>query len=219
MDPVRRRRRPITVLVVDPHLVVAEGLESLFASQPEFEVVGRASTVKEAITLAAGTAPDVVLADFRLPDGTGAEIAQSLRERRSRAAVVLLSEVESVGALLAAAEAGGRGYILKKRAASEVFDAVRRAAAGELLIPAPVLAELLSRKGDQAVLLSSLTEREREILGLMAKGLDNRQVAERLGITYGTVRSHVRSVVSKLGAHSKMEAVVHAEELGLIDPR
>jgi DNA-binding NarL/FixJ family response regulator len=131
--------------------------------------------------------------------------------------VVFLSAVRTAATLMAAVEAGARGYLLKSRAAEEVVDAVRRAASGEMLIPATVIAELLSRKGEQTVLLGSLTDRERDILRLMAEGMDNRGVASRLGIRYGTVRSHVRSLIAKLGAHSRMEAVVRAEDLGLIE--
>jgi DNA-binding NarL/FixJ family response regulator len=212
-----RRQGPIRVLVVEDYTVMAEGLRSLLATQPDLEVVGCAGTVAEAVKLTAETSPDVVLADYRLPDGTGADVALALRERRPRTAVVFLSAVDTVATLLAAVEAGAKGYLLKSRAPGEVFDAVRRAAAGEMLIPASVLAELLPHRGEQAILLATLTPREREILKLMAEGLDNKAIAQRLGIRYGTVRSHVRSVIGKLNAHSKMEAVVRAEDLGLVE--
>lgn len=200
-------------------MVMGEGLRALLDTQPDLEVVGLATTVRDAVSLAARTAPVVVLADYRLPDGTGADLAVALRGQRPRAAVVFLSAVDTAATLIAAVEAGARGYLLKSRAGEEVVDAVRRAAAGEMLIPATVIAELLSRKGEQAVLLGSLTDRERDILRLMAEGVDNRGVARRLGIRYGTVRSHVRSLIAKLGAHTRMEAVVHAEDLGMIERR
>jgi two-component system, NarL family, nitrate/nitrite response regulator NarL len=209
-------RSSIRVLVVEDHEVMAEALQALLAAEPDIEVVGRAATAAEAVALAAKTSPNVILADYRLPDGTGADIGAAVRRQSPAPKVVVLSAVETVAAMLSAVEAGARGYLLKSRAAAEVFDAVRRAAAGEMLIPASVLASLLPQRGEQAVLLASLTSREREILSLMAGGLDNQAVADRLGIRYSTVRSHVRNVISKLNAHSKMEAVVRAEQLGLI---
>jgi two-component system, NarL family, nitrate/nitrite response regulator NarL len=210
-------RAPIRVLVVEDHRVIAEALSALLQREPDVEMVGVTATVQEALRVAREASPNVILADFRLPDGTGADIAAAVRHRRPRQSVVLLSAVDTVAALLAAVEAGAKGYLLKSRAGSEVLDAVRRAARGEMLIPAAVLADLLAQRGEQAVLLGALTDRERDVLKLMAEGLDNSAVAERLGIRYGTVRSHVRNLIGKLNAHSKMEAVVRAEELGLIE--
>jgi DNA-binding NarL/FixJ family response regulator len=208
---------PIRVLVVEDHRVMAEALSFLLEGEADIEVVGSVTTVLDAVRLAGETSPNVILADYRLPDGTGADIAAAVRRHRPRPAVVVLSAVDTVAALMAATEAGARGYLLKSRAASEVFDAVRRAAAGEMLIPSSVLADLLAQKGEQAILLGALTSREREVLKLMAEGLDNSEMARRLGIRYGTVRSHVRNLIAKLNAHSRMEAVVRAEELGLIE--
>lgn len=204
-------------MIVDDHQVMAEALTALLDGEPDMHVVGQASTVQDAVRLAFETSPDVILADYRLPDGTGADIAAAVRPRRPRPAVVFLSAVDTMAALMAAIEAGARGYLLKSRAASDVFDAVRRAAAGEMLIPSAVLADLIVQRGEQAVLLGALTAREREVLKLIAEGLDNSQVAQRLGIRYGTVRSHVRNLIAKLNAHTKMEALVRAEDLGLIE--
>ncbi len=215
--PAAGSGRPIRVLIVEDHPVMAEALSALLQREVDVEVVAMAVTLRDALHLVSDACPDVILADFRLPDGTGADIAAAVRHRRPRPSVVLLSAVDTVAALLAAVEAGAKGYLLKSRTAPEVLDAVRRAARGEMLIPSSVLAELLAQRGQQAVLLGSLSAREREVLKLMAQGLDNSQVAERLGIRYGTVRSHVRNLISKLNAHSRMEAVVRAEELGLIE--
>ena len=196
---------------------MAEALSALLEREEDVEVVAVATNVRDALQLVTEATPDVILADFRLPDGTGADIAAAVRHRRPRPSVLLLSAIDTVAALLAAVEAGAKGYLLKSRTAPEVLDGIRRAARGEMLIPSSVLAELLAQRGEQAVLLGSLSAREREVLKLMAEGLDNSQVAERLGIRYGTVRSHVRNLISKLNAHSRLEAVVRAEELGLIE--
>jgi DNA-binding NarL/FixJ family response regulator len=115
-----------------------------------------------------------------------------------------------------AVRAGARGYLLKTQPADELVDAVRRIAGGEMLIPAAALAELMVGSDDRAHLLDRLTSREHEVLRLLAVGLDNRGIAARLGIGYVTVRSHLRNLSSKLDAHSKLEVLAHAAELGLI---
>jgi DNA-binding NarL/FixJ family response regulator len=122
---------PIRVLVVEDHQVMAEALSALLQREADVEMVGVATTVRDGLRLAAEASPDVILADFRLPDGTGADIAAAVRHRRPRRSVVLLSAVDTVAALLAAVEAGARGYLLKSRAAADVLDAVRRGQGGD----------------------------------------------------------------------------------------
>ena len=207
----------VRVLVVEDHPVVAEGLATLLAEDPRLRVVRRAETVAQAVAAAAEEPLDVALVDFRLPDGTGAEAATGIREHRPEAAVLFLSADDSEPAMIAAVEAGASGYLIKTAAGSEIVDAVRRAAEGEMLIPAPRLAALLARRRELAQAedersrrLGSLTPREYEILRLMTEGLDNREIAARLHVAYPTVRSHVRSVLQKLDARSRLEAVVKA---------
>ena len=211
------------VLIVEDHRVVADGLALALGHDPALEVVGTATTVAEATTQARETRPDVLLVDYHLPDGTGAEVAVAIRAYLPNAAVVVLSADPGEQALLAAIEAGACGYLLKSQAAAQVVDAVRRAAEGEMLIPAATLAGLLGRRRQEAgreaerhQVLEALTPREHEILLLMASGVDNRAIADRLVIGYSTVRSHVQNVLDKLGAHSKLEAVARANELGLL---
>lgn len=205
------------VLIVDDHQVVADGLRLIVERQPDLEVVGIAGDADEALRLASSTHPDVLLVDYRLPDMTGAELAARLRERQPGVRVLFLSMVISAPLLQEAVRAGARGYLLKTQPAGELVDAVRRTAAGEVLIPASTLAELMVGAGQTAQLLDRLTPREHEVLRLLATGLDNRGIAARLGIGYVTVRSHLRSLSSKLGAHSKLEVLARAAELGLID--
>jgi len=145
-----------------------------------------------------------------------------LRTRWPEAAVVFLSVDDSDEVMLSALEAGASGYLVKSAGGADVVTAVRRAAEGEILVPARQLSALLSRRREQARRqaerarqLDSLTPRERQILGLMAEGMDNRQVALRLRVSYSTVRSHVRHLLGKLGARSKLEAVVRAADWGL----
>jgi DNA-binding NarL/FixJ family response regulator len=215
-------RRPYRVLVIEDHQVVAEGLTVLLNEDPDLQVVGWAAGVTEAGALAAAEPVDVAIADYWLPDGTGADAAAAVRVHRPDAAVLFLSADDSDAVMLAALEAGASGYLVKTAGGSDVADAVRRAAEGEILVPARQLAALLARRRDQAQRhaersrrLGSLTPREREILALMAEGMDNREVAARLGVSYATVRSHVRHLLGKLGARSKLDAVVKAADWGV----
>jgi DNA-binding NarL/FixJ family response regulator len=209
--------RPTRILIVEDHLLVAESLQLLLDRESDLEVLAVATTGAEARRLAEELAPDLLLVDFRLPDATGADVARALRQRQPRLKIVFLSMVVSQVLLLDAVRAGAQGYLLKSQPASELVDSLRRAAAGEMLIPAHVLAELVTGQDERAQLLGRLTPRERELLNLVAQGLDNREIGRRLGIRYVTVRGHLRNLLGKLDAHSKLEAVVRASELGLID--
>lgn len=211
--------RQVKVLIVEDHKVVAQGLRSLISQEPDLEVLGVASSVEEAARVGRELKPDVLLVDFRLPDGNGAEAVAAIRRTNPKVKVLFLSAVDNPGALMTAIQVGARGYLLKANAAEEVVKAVRRVAAGEMLISATALAALIAEKGEQTHLLDTLTQRERQVLGLIAQGLDNRTVADRLGVEYGTVRSHVRNLIAKLEVHNKMQAIVRAAQLGLLEPQ
>jgi DNA-binding NarL/FixJ family response regulator len=211
----------IKILIVEDHRVVAEGLWALLAEYQGLTVVGWADSVAEAIPMAKETTPHVALVDFRLPDGTGADAATGIRTHDSSVAIVILSADASDDALLAAVEAGACGYLLKSAGGDEIVQAIRSASEGETLIPARTLMDVLARhressrvSAQQAERLENLTPREEEILALMSQGLDNRAVAERLTITYATVRTHVRSILEKLQARSQLEAVAKAADWG-----
>jgi DNA-binding NarL/FixJ family response regulator len=215
---------PYRILIVEDHLVVAEGLAALLGEHPDLHVVGKAASVAATDRLAAAGPVDVAIVDYWLPDGTGVDAVAALRAHWPDAVVVFLSVDDSDELMLAALEAGASGYLVKTASGADVAEAVRRAAEGEILIPARELATLLTRRRLQARRqtersrrLDSLTPRERQILGLMAEGMDNREVARRLGVSYATVRSHVRNLLGKLGARSKLEAVVRAVDWGLPD--
>lgn len=210
--------KTIRVLIVEDHRVVAEGLQSLITREPDLEVAGLAATVEEAGRLGRETNPDLLLVDFRLPDGNGAEAVAAIRRVVPRVGVLFLSAVDSPAALMTAIQVGARGYLLKANAAEEVVSAVRRVSAGEMLISSGALAALIEEKGEQTHLIDTLTPRERDVLRLMAAGLDNRALAKKLGVEYGTVRSHVRNLIAKLEVHNKMQAIVKAAQLGLLEP-
>ncbi|MFZ0218033.1 MAG: response regulator transcription factor [Candidatus Dormiibacterota bacterium] len=207
----------VRVLIVDDHRVVADGLRLVLGEYPDLEVVGIAGDGLTALRLASATPPDVVLVDYRLPDMTGVDLAARLRTSVPGLRVLFLSMVMSAALIREAVRAGARGYLVKTQPAEELVDAVRRAAAGEMLISASTLVDLVVGTDEGAQLLDRLTPRDHDVLRLLAEGLDNRAIAARLGIGYVTVRSHVRNLSSKLGAHSKLEIVARAAELGLID--
>ncbi|UGY90959.1 response regulator [Streptomyces gobiensis] len=211
----------IKVLIVEDHRAVAEGLWALLAEYSGLTVVGWADSVAGVPPAAAELAPDVALIDFRLSDGTGADAAAHIRANDPSTAIVFLSADTSDDALLAAVEAGACGYLLKSASGDEIAGAIRSAAEGETLIPARTLVDVLSRhresarvSAQQAKRLESLTRREQEILALMSQGLDNRALADRLSISYATVRTHVRAILEKLESRSQLEAVAKASDWG-----
>ncbi|RVU15884.1 response regulator transcription factor [Streptomyces antnestii] len=211
----------ITVLLVEDHRAVAEGLWALLDDYDDLTVVGWADSVAEAEPMTQQLSPQLALIDYRLPDGTGADAAARIRAHDPAIAVVILSADTSDSALLAAVEAGASGYLLKSAGGDEIAAAIRAAAAGETLIPARTLMEVLARHRESARLtdqqterLESLTAREQEILALMTQGLDNRAIADRLTISYATVRTHVRGILEKLEARSQLEAVAKAADWG-----
>ena len=206
-----------SILLVDDFRVVADGLRALLEDESDLWVIGVAAGEAEALHIADQHPPDVALIDYRLPGGTGAEVAAAIRHRHPGTAILFLSRDDSDVAQLAALEAGAAGYLFKWQAAEEVVDAVRRAARGETLISSRDIARLLAMRRDTIHLRESLTGRELDVLRLMTHGVDSRRIAELLGIRYGTVRSHVRNLIAKLGAHSKLEAVTRGLDLGLVD--
>lgn len=209
--------QPIRVLIVEDHQVVADGLAALLGDQADITIVGSAPSVAESLVLAADSAPDVLLLDFRLPDGTGAEAGARIRELRPEVKLIFLSRVDSDAARMAAVEVGASAYLHKSHAASEVVDAIRHVARGGNLMTPQSIAALLNRTRARDAQVQSLTQRERSVLQLIAKGISSREIARQLGISYTTVRTHIRSLGRKLGVHSKIEATAKARELGLVD--
>jgi two-component system, NarL family, nitrate/nitrite response regulator NarL len=217
-------RAPITVLLVEDHVLVAEGLTAMLNASGDVRVVGTSTSAADAARAASECQPDVVVMDSHLRDGSGADAAMRLREELPRVPIVFLSADESEAAMIAAVRAGACAYLPKSRATVDVVEAVRRAAEGEMLIPAAQLARLLARSHEMAKdeaerrrLLQSLTARELEVLALMAEGLDNRAIAAELAIGFTTVRGHVQNILEKLDAHSKLEALACAARYDLLD--
>ena len=211
-----RNGAPIRVVIVENHQLVSESLGLLLDGQSDMEVVGMATSVSDAASLRRNLSPDVAVMDFHLGDGTGYEAALAMRELFPRVRFVFLSRDGSDHARLAAVEAGASAYLDKSSAASEVIDAIRKVAHGISLISPGAIAQLLARGHDREAVRESLSPREREVLQLMADGTGARNIAHHLGISYATVRTHIRSISAKLGAHSMVNAVVTARELELV---
>jgi two-component system response regulator DevR len=208
---------PTRVLIVEDHQVVADGLSALINDQEDMTVVGTAGSVSDSILRTTELMPDVVLMDFRLGDGTGADAGTAIRRLRPEIKLVFLTREDSDAARFAALEAGASAFVHKSRAASEVVDAIRVVAGGGSLFTPRTISTLLNKRREAETQLERLTPREKEVLRMMAEGAASRDIASRLGISYTTVRTHIRSLGSKLGVHSKLEAIVKARELALVE--
>jgi DNA-binding NarL/FixJ family response regulator len=209
--------RPIRVLIVDDHEVLAASLALVLDGEDDITTVGTAATLAEARAMVVSARPDVVLLDHRLPDGDGVGAIRELRELREGVGVVVLTASAADHVLVAAIEAGASGFLSKTRGLEEVRAAVRAAAVGESVISPEMLARLMTRfhRGRENH-ATELTEREREVLSLVAEGLSNAAIAERLVVSVHTVRNHIASLSAKLGAHSKLEALSIAVRQGML---
>ena len=189
----------------------------MLSDQSDITVTGRASSVAESLTLAAQSAPDVLLLDYRLPDGTGAEAGARIRKLRPEVKLIFLSRDDTDAARMASVEVGASAFLHKSHAASEVVDAIRHVAHGGTLMTPVMIAALVNKTRTMNAQAQSLTPRENSVLQLIAKGISSREIARQLGISYTTVRTHIRSLGRKLDVHSKIEATAKARELGLVD--
>lgn len=214
----RRRTTPIRVLVVDDHPVVRAGVRCLLAETDDVVVVGDAANGSEAVAEAARRKPHVILMDLRLPELSGVEATRRVLAADPGVAVVVLTCPDAQAEILAAIEAGALGYVAKTAERSELLDAVRCVARGEAWLPPDlthtVLAHLRPHAGSVAV--EPLTPREHEVLELLSRGLNNRDIAARLGVAEITVRTHVGHVLGKLGVSNRVEAALYALQKGLV---
>lgn len=207
----------VTVVIIDDHRMFGESLTRLLADDPGIDVLGLAGGGTEGLAMVANLHPEVVLVDYQMPEQDGVAITAQIKRADPRTMVVMLTGSADDRVLLAAIEAGCSGFLTKDRAAAEVAEAVRAAAAGEALVSPAMLARLLPQLGKTRTAAGGdLTEREREILNLVARGWSNKAIADEAHLSVNTVRNYVQGILTKLGAHSKLEAVATAVREGEI---
>ena len=209
---------PIRIVVADDHPVVRDGLVAILSAQRDFAVVGEAGTGEEAVRLATEQRADVLLLDLEMPHMDGVEVLQRLRERRSNVRVIVFTAFDADERILAAVRAGAKGYLLKGVPRDEIFEAVRVVHAGNSLLQPVVASRLLRQMSEEdsaAQGIRSLTTRELEVLRLVMRGLQNKEIANELVVTERTVKFHVSSILMKLGAGNRTEAVAIATRHGL----
>jgi DNA-binding NarL/FixJ family response regulator len=214
----------IRILVVEDHPLLANAIVELLNSTPDMKVSGVARTGAEAVELASQETITVLLINYRLPDMTGAAAASAVRAAVPDTAIVFHTADESETAILDAIDAGAGAFLTRTATADQYIEAVRRAAQGEVLIPVALFARAISRQsrlaaeqGQRDKLLADFTPRELDVLRELSHGLDTTAIAAQLGIALHTVEWHLRHVIEKLGVHSKLQAVVAAARLGIID--
>ena len=206
----------LRVLIVDDERLFAELMRVALSNAPDIEVLGVVHDVATAVATAAALRPAVVLSDYHLPDGTGGDLARTLRRTAPEVSVLILTGDPSANVLADVARSGAVGHLTKASDLSEVVTAVRAAATGEILFAPSELQRLLVADRSDHFLEEPLTVRELEVLRLLAGGASTSGSAELLGISIATLRAHVQAILRKLGAHSRLEAVAEAARIGLI---
>jgi two-component system, NarL family, response regulator LiaR len=219
MDPATAPAARIRVLLVDDHTVVRRGLRLVFELEDDLEVVGEAADGREALAQVAALRPDVVVMDLLMPGMNGVEATRAIRATFPDVEVVALTSVLEDRMVVDAVEAGASGYLLKETRPDELFEAVRAAARGEVRLDPRAQQRLmreLRRPAAPADARAALTERETEVLQLLARGATNKSIAQALGVGEATVKSHVSSLLAKLGLKSRTQAALHALREGWV---
>jgi DNA-binding NarL/FixJ family response regulator len=207
----------VRVLLVEDHAMVARGLEAALGEEDDLEVVGIAGSVEEGVTRFRQLGPDVIVMDYRLPDGHGTDATRRIRDIDGDAAILLLTGADDPSVVSAALDAGCSGFVSKDRDLDELASAIRAVAKGAAVFPAGLLSRALSPGAEHSVTGGDLTPREREVLGLLAEGASTEEIGSSLYLSLHTVRNHVRNILTKLHARTKLEAVVIAARAGLVD--
>ena len=209
---------PIRILVADDHAGFRSGLDALLATQPDLRVVGEAATGDEAVARALALQPDVVLMDINMPGIDGIAATRRIVDSSPHIAILVLTMADHDAAVFDALRAGARGYLLKGADRAELTRAIRAVASGEAIFGPDVARRLMAYFADapvRAPAFPELSERELEVLELIARGMSNQQIVDRLGISPKTVRNHISNIFSKLQVRDRAEAVVRAREAGM----
>lgn len=207
---------PIRVFLLDDHEVVRRGLRDLLEGEGDIEIVGESGSAREATARIPALRPDVAVLDARLPDGSGIDVCRDVRSTDPSIKALILTSYDDDEALFAAIMAGAAGYVLKQIGVGDLVDSVRRVAAGQSLIDPQLMARVLERVRSgppEHEELAGLTDQERKILALIAEGMTNRQIGERLFLAEKTVKNYVSSILSKLGLERRTQAAVLASKL------
>ena len=210
----------IRVLIADDHQLFRDGLKALLLSAPDTEVVGEAATGREAIQLAAESQPDVILMDLQMPDMDGIEATRRIADTSPQINVLMVTMFEDDQSVFAAMRAGARGYVLKGAKHDEMLRAIRAVGSGGAIFSPSIAARMMnffaaSRSVIPEQAFPDLTDREREVLNLIARGESNAEIAESLIISVKTVRNHVSNIFSKLQVADRAQAAIRAREAGL----
>jgi DNA-binding NarL/FixJ family response regulator len=211
---------PIRVLLADDHRFFRDGVRALLQSVADLEVVGEAVNGEEAVAKAGDLRPDVILMDLQMPGLNGVEATRRILQAQPQTGVIVVTMFEDTDSVLAAMRAGARGYILKDADEEELMRSIRAVASGEALFGPAVAQRLLKYIADvtpraSQIAFPELTDREREVLALIAQGLSNQEIAERMGLSLKTARNHVSNILAKLQVADRAEAIARARAAGL----
>ncbi|HEV7204192.1 MAG TPA: response regulator transcription factor [Jatrophihabitans sp.] len=208
--------RTIRIFLLDDHEVVRRGIAELLGTVPDFEIVGEAGTAEQALSRVMASKPDVAVLDARLPDGSGIDVCREIRSALPATYCLILTSYDDQDAVLSSVLAGASGYVLKEVRTSGLVDAIRQVALGRSLIDPSVIAQVMERVREGTpsdTRLAALTHREREVLDLIADGLTNRQIGEKMFLAEKTVKNYVSSLLGKLGMERRTQAAVFGAEV------
>jgi two-component system response regulator DevR len=206
----------IRIFLLDDHEVVRRGIAELLGSEPDFEIVGEAGTVAQALPRVLAAQPNVAVLDARLPDGSGIDVCREIRSALPGTYCLMLTSYDDQDAVLSSVLAGASGYVLKEVRTAALVDAIRQVALGRSLIDPALIAQVVDRVREGSPTdsrLAVLTQREREVLDLIADGLTNRQIGERMYLAEKTVKNYVSSLLGKLGMERRTQAAVFGAEI------
>jgi DNA-binding NarL/FixJ family response regulator len=214
----------IRILIADDHALFREGLQALFAALPDIKVVGEAAEGETAISQVDALQPDVVLMDINMPKVNGIEATRRILSLRANLGIIMVTMLEDDASVFAAMRAGARGYVLKGAHHDEILQAIRAVAAGQAVFGPGIATRMMNffqglnaapQTGKATQAFPELTEREREVLALIANGVSNKEIAEKLFISMKTVSNHITNVFSKLQVADRAQAVIRARDAGL----
>ncbi len=207
----------IRILIADDHLVVREGLRTILSVEEDFVIVGEAVDGKDALAQCAQVRPDLVLMDLRMPEMDGIEAIRQIKSRFPQVVIVILTTYDDDELIVRGLRAGAKGYLLKDATRRVLFETIRAAMRGEALLPPAIAAKVVARLSESGP-VEELSDREREVLRLLARGAANKEIALALNIAERTVKAHLTHIFGKLGVSSRAEAVAYAMRAGIIPP-